>query len=557
MTALPINVDELLKGQIVEWERLEFKKGWNPEEIIHTICAFANDINNWVGGYLIIGIEENKGQPIFPPIGVSSHKIDEIQKELVNLSYRLRPNYHPIVAPITFQEKMILLIWCPGGQTRPYQAPDTLGKNASYSYFIRRNSTTVKAQTKDIHRLHELANQVPFDDRIRHQADLKDLQLGIIKDFLRDVKSDLVAEAEKIPFEQLCRQMQIIQGPEEYLKPLNIGLMMFNSNPEQFFPYARIEIVDFHDEVGDSFSEKIFKGPIHIQLKEALRYLQSMFIKEEIRKRPDRAEADRFYNYPYVALEEALANAVYHKDYGQREPIEISIKPDRIEILSFPGPLPPLKIEDLNKGSTRVRTYRNRRIGDFLKELHLTEGRCTGVPKIHKAMEANGSPSAIFETDDECHYFLTVLPIHPEATRKTTVVHQNIPMKQQRHPYTGVSHVETHQPTGVSHVETHQPTGVFPIETLPKDLQMLINNLNIHSRKKDLRLVIQKLCAWQPLTAQQLVKLLKRKDKKHFVRSHLTPMVKEGMLKYLFPDDENSPNQAYVCEKGGSDEGFK
>jgi len=161
-------------------------------------------------------------------------------------------------------------------------------------------------------------------------------------------------------------------------------------------------------------------------------------------------------------------------------------------------------------------------------------------------MEANGSPSAIFETDDECHYFLTILPIHPEATRKTTVAHQNIPMEQQTHPY-----------TGVSHVETHQFTGVFPIETLPKDLQMLINNHNIHSRKKDLRLVIQKLCAWQPLTARQLVKLLKRKDKKHFVRSHLKPMVKEGMLKYLFPEDENSPNQAYICEKGGSDEGFK
>ena len=168
--------------------------------------------------------------------------------------------------------------------------------------------------------------------------------------------------------------MQIAQGPEEYLKPLNIGLMMFNNNPEQFFPYAQIDIVDFHDEVGDSFSEKIFKGPIHIQLKEALRYLQSMFIKEEIRKRPDRAEADRFYNYPYVALEEALANAVYHKDYAQREPIEISIHTDRIEILSFPGPLPPLKIEDLNKGSVRVRTYRNRRIGGsncLTKSIHI------------------------------------------------------------------------------------------------------------------------------------------------------------------------------------------
>src|SRR6202007_2378418 len=109
----------------------------------------------------------------------------------------------------------------------------------------------------------------------------------------------------------------------------------------------------------DSFSEKIFTGPIHIQLKEALRYLQSMFIREEVRKRPDRAEADRFYNYPHIALEEALANAVYHKHYGQREPIEIRIQPDRIEILSFPGPIPPLKIEDLNKGSTGSRIYRN------------------------------------------------------------------------------------------------------------------------------------------------------------------------------------------------------
>ncbi len=120
-----------------------------------------------------------------------------------------------------------------------------------------------------------------------------------------------------------------------------------------------------------------------------------------------------------------------------------------------------------------------------------------------------------------------------------------------------MSGVETHPYTGVSGVETHPYTGVFPIETLPKELQILINNLNTRSSKKDLRLVIQKLCAWQPLTAQQLVEILKRKDKKHFVRSHLTPMIKEGTLKYLFPEDEDSPNQAYTCEKGDSDEGSK
>jgi len=531
MTALPINIEELLKGQIVEWERLEFKAGWNPEEFFRTASAFANDINNWGGGYFIVGVEEKDGQPIFPPIGLAANKIDAIQKEILELGYRIRPQYHPIVAPICFQEKMVLVIWCPGGQTRPYQAPETLGKNANYACFIRRNSSTVKAQSNDVQKLHELANHVPFDDRICHQAQLEDLNVGLIKDFLREIKSDLLSEVDKVPFTHLCRRMQIAQGPDEFLKPLNIGLMMFNSAPERFFPCAQIDVVDFHDAVGDSFSEKIFKGPIHVQLKEALRYLQSMLIKEEVRKRPDRAEADRFYNYPYVALEEALANAVYHKDYAQREPIEISIHTDRIEILSFPGPLPPLKIEDLNNGAVRVRTYRNRRIGDFLKELHLTEGRCTGVPKIRNAMEANGSPPPVFKTDENHSYFLVTLPIHPEATRKNSTLDP-----------------KTHQPMGETHQldpKTHQLEEASKNENLPEDLKLKLSHLSKRAKNKELISMICHLCAWQPLTAQELASYLDRKDKKHLVRQYLTPLVKDGLLKYVYPERGNSPNQAY------------
>jgi ATP-dependent DNA helicase RecG len=63
---LPININELINGQIVEWERLEFKEGWNPENIIHSICAFANDFNNWGGGYIVIGIGEKNGNPLRP-----------------------------------------------------------------------------------------------------------------------------------------------------------------------------------------------------------------------------------------------------------------------------------------------------------------------------------------------------------------------------------------------------------------------------------------------------------------------------------------------------------
>lgn len=59
-----------------------------------------------------------------------------------------------------------------------------------------------------------------------------------------------------------------------------------------------------------------------------------------------------------------------------------------------------------------AREYRNRRIGDFLKELQLTEGRGTGFPAIYDALEANGSPKPVFETDDDSTYFLTTIPAH-------------------------------------------------------------------------------------------------------------------------------------------------
>ena len=95
-------------------------------------------------------------------------------------------------------------------------------------------------------------------------------------------------------------------------------------------------------------------------------------------------------------------------------------------MLSFPGPLPPLNKEKLMKKDIVARKYRNRRIGDFLKELHLAEGRGTGIPKIINAMQKNGSPEPIFETDDNLSYFLVTLFIHPELLRKQDKVQAGV-----------------------------------------------------------------------------------------------------------------------------------
>lgn len=165
-------------------------------------------------------------------------------------------------------------------------------------------------------------------------------------------------------------------------------------------------------EGGDQIIEQIFKGPIHEQLRAALRYIRNVILTEKVVKHPDRAEADRFFNYPYAAIEEALANAVYHKAYDEREPIEVRVTNDKIEIISHPGPDRSVTIQGLKEFKVYSRRYRNRRIGEFLKELHLTEGRNTGFRKILDALKANGSPLPEFETDEAHDYFVTRFFIH-------------------------------------------------------------------------------------------------------------------------------------------------
>jgi ATP-dependent DNA helicase RecG len=410
---LPINIEGLIKGAIVETERIEFKRGWNPEGVIHTMCAFANDINNLGGGYIAIGIEEEGGNPVLPPTGLQKNQLDAIQKKLVELSNKIQPTYFAISEPTEIQERHIVVLYCPGGDNRPYNAPISLSdKSRGRAHWIRRYNSTVQANDQDKQKLHELAAKIPFDDRINHQASLNDLKLSLIKEFLQEIDSPLYEQVDGVPFAELCRQMQIAKGPDENLRPINAGLLLFNSKPEQFFHGAKIEVIIYQDKVGDRFSEKIFSGPIHRQLTRALEYLQTNVIREEVSKVEGQAQAYRFYNYPYEAIEEVLANAVYHRSYELRNTIEVNVRLDKIEVLSFPGPLPPVDNKMLKKERIIARDYRNRRIGDFLKELQLTEGRSTGFPKIYKAMKRNGSPEPNFETDEHRTYFLAELPIH-------------------------------------------------------------------------------------------------------------------------------------------------
>ena len=87
-------------------------------------------------------------------------------------------------------------------------------------------------------------------------------------------------------------------------------------------------------------------------------------------------------------------------------------------------------MEDLQSGRAISRRYRNRRVGEFLKELDLAEGRSTGIPKILRAMRNNGSLPPVFESDDDRTWFRSAfLYMEPLTVSRSYKVPNELPSK--------------------------------------------------------------------------------------------------------------------------------
>ena len=152
---------------------------------------------------------------------------------------------------------------------------------------------------------------------------------------------------------------------------------------------------------------------------------------------------------------------------------------------------------------TALAAYRNRRIGEFLKELRLTEGRGTGVPSIFKAMRDNGSPEPRFETDENRTYFTTVLPVHPAFLNA------------------GAGGPET-EDVGVPDVLRAEPRRweVLQLSLTPQSRSSLQEKLGVTGQPR-------------------------------FRRLYLNPLIESGLIALTIPDSPRAPTQRYVTTERG------
>lgn len=413
--SLPVASSSILFHQSVESNRVEYKEKGVLEPVIHTICAFANDIENEDGGYILLGVKAKDGMPILPISGLNKNEMDDIQKQIFRYCHYIEPFYYPIIEPCEYQGRSYLTIYVPAGSDRPYKARIRLdGNSKDTAYYIRHGSLTVVAKENEIRRLYDIASSIPFDDRDCPYASVDDLDPELMKQHLKTVGSDLYALADQKSVFDLAQGMRLVGGVKEHPMPKNVGVLMFSKKVNDVFPYARIDVVDLPSPDGQGMQETTFQGPLQSQLINALSYIQNHWISEQFYKPENKSKTLHLYNYPFLAIKELLANAVYHRDYRIQEPITVTRTPAYLEIKSFPGldaEFSDENIEQLHLNGTSE--YRNRRIGQFLKELGLTEGRNTGIPMAERACRENQSPLPYFLLSPNRVSTVVRIPISP------------------------------------------------------------------------------------------------------------------------------------------------
>lgn len=557
--ALPINIEDLLNKRKIESARIEFKKGWNPDKIYHTICAFATDLENIGGGYILVGVEEENGIAKRPVTGLNETEIDGIMKDMVGFDAKISPTYLSKVSPEVVDGKTILIIWVPAGINRPYSVMESvIAKKSVPKYYIRSKSSTIEAKGEILDEVRELANRIPFDERGNATATIDDISGVLVYEHLKTVGSKLIENFTSRRLSEILDEMDLLTGPTENRLIKNVAVMMFCEYPERFFPVTQVDIVIFPEgsiENPDVMIEvpKIV-GPVPKMVRETLSYLRTNVIKKRIAKPTDTEKSEKTYNYPYQAFEEAVVNALYHRDYQEREPVEITVEPDHIDILSYAGPDRSISAESIKAAKKlKARRYRNRRLGDFLKELNLTEGRATGIPTIQKALRENGSSAAVIETDDDRTYFLMTIPCHEDMVNPGTLSMDDNEKKNfddRLLQILGESFVKVQGSVYQCNITNKQ--GLLQIL---EQLSVKVWNKSKKSVNKEIysKLVIELIEYLKSgsSTIKVLDEALNWNDTTELRRKFINPLIELGYITMTMPDKPTSSKQEYKLTKQG------
>jgi len=416
------NID-LKEISVRESERVEWKENGDDIEIakkiVKTISAFANDISNFGGGYIVCGAKESKdvyGFPKIKYIGLNSNKLKEIEGKVTQYC---REQVHPSLCPIVHEIKnpendetrILVFVVLASPDAHIYRDGQTS------TYYVRISRETREARNGILSQLLIKKQKLEFfDKRVNAQTTEADIDILLFRDSMQEMgllfpeKSleDYFSDREQIA--ELVPPLFVRTNLDGVLHPRNFTLLMFGkkSSITTLFPEAHtvLSIYKGIDRSDMTAERHILTGTIIEQAKKSIELLntQAYTAFDKTSSKPNQIK------YPMRALQEAVINAIVHRDYEIPEPIRITVFADRIEINS-PGTLHwGVDKEKFLQGKASPK-WRNQSFAYLFNKLQLAQSEGQGIPTIFRTMKEEGCPEPIFEIGSE--NLTCILPAHP------------------------------------------------------------------------------------------------------------------------------------------------
>lgn len=314
-------------GNVAASAMREFK-----QQIKETVSAFAN--SNADGGLLVIGISKT-GE-----IRGLNHLTDHQRNEISDIRQLLRHtstrvHWHECM-DATGATTKLMLVYVP-------ETTDAICETieANPKAWKRAGAQNLALDDRDRDQIRRDKRIESYERRLIGRYDPADVNRGLLSE-IRKTWTDLTQL--DITDDDLLRELGAIernaQGENSFT---TAGLLFFATNPQRILPQAQIRILRYESllnepDPGDPTLDRTFSGSITHQLITVREFLRESGLLRVYFPRNAEGALVEEPDLPFVAIDEAIVNAVAHRDYALEWHIECIYYRDAL-VVRNPGRL--------------------------------------------------------------------------------------------------------------------------------------------------------------------------------------------------------------------------
>ncbi|OGY31348.1 MAG: hypothetical protein A3C02_03485 [Candidatus Andersenbacteria bacterium RIFCSPHIGHO2_02_FULL_45_11] len=317
-----------------EWQTFECKRAAiKPADLLETVVGFANAD----GGFIVVGLEDPaKAQGEKRLLGISENA-DNVSDFLKLIDKEIDP---PLIVWGKFElditnaqgypDKLLVLSIKKSNDVHSLKRGDT---------FIRKGRQNVKIGSTEIMRLKYEKGAIQFESEKSKVNSLEVLDRELLAQYKKDTASTGLDDWQFLKDNGLAIDTD---GKYELTKA---GVLLFGNNPSvALTSKCGIKISHYYGTKPTYTGKPNFvtrpftiEGPLMMQIERAIEYFRGI-----VRSSPPKLSGASFrptFLIPEWAFQEAITNAVIHRNYFVQDDIQVRFFDDRVEVES-PGTYP-------------------------------------------------------------------------------------------------------------------------------------------------------------------------------------------------------------------------